>query len=85
MDWVDAALVITLLVTVMVAVVVGGVLAARRPEFWGGVISAVVAQVMPRIVEFVVRRNPPEIELKMQECVRRGGEWDNFKKQCRPK
>ena len=80
---VDAALTIALFVTLLIAVAAGGFLAARNPTFWYGLVSAAFAAALPRIAEYILRRNPPDIEAKMHECIRRGGEWDNFKKRCK--
>lgn len=79
----DAALVIGLLVLLSVSVAAGGFLAARNPAFWYGLVSAALSAALPKIAEYVARRNTPDIEAKMQECIRRGGEWDNFRKRCK--
>lgn len=83
MNGIDAALVIVLFVALTVGLVIGGILAARNPATWIGLGSAVVNAALPKIQEIILKRNPPEIEKKMQECLRRGGEWDNFKKRCK--
>ncbi len=57
--------------------------ALRSPTVLAG-LSAIAARAAANaIVTKVAKRNPPEIEAKMHECVRRGGEWDNFNKKCR--
>lgn len=61
------------------------VLVGQRPTFWIGAIIAVFLRAWPTIKAYILRRNPPDIEAKMQECIRRGGEWDNFNKRCKQK
>ena len=75
---------------IAVAVMILGVgaaafLVAQRPTFWVGLAIAAWSRAWPLIWMYVSKRNSPEIEAKMQECIRRGGEWDNFKKKCREK
>jgi|SanBayMetagenome_1026888.scaffolds.fasta_scaffold53557_2 hypothetical protein len=83
MNGVDAALTIALFVTLLLAVAAGGFLAARNPAFWYTLTSAVISAALPKIIEYITRRNTPEVEARMQECIRRGGTWDNFKKRCK--
>lgn len=83
MNGLDAALVVALLVALTVGVGIGVVLAARNPATWTALGSAVAKAVLPKIQEMILKRNPPEIEKKMHECLRRGGTWDNFRKRCR--
>lgn len=85
MNGIDATLVVAFFFILIVALAVGGLLAARNPKFWIEATAALAAAAWPKIVEYVTRRNTPEIEAKMAECVRRGGEWDNFNKRCRHK
>ena len=61
----------------------GAFLAARNPAFWISLGSQFIAKMLPDIREYVSKRNTPEVESEMQKCVRRGGEWDNFRKKCR--
>lgn len=42
-----------------------------------------ILRMIPKITEWLAKRNTPEVEKEMAECVRRGGEWDNFNKKCR--
>lgn len=83
MNGVDAALVVALCFTLIIAVGLGGFLVARKPDFWVAFGGALVAAAWPKIVEYVMRRNTPEVESEMAKCVRMGGEWDNFRKKCR--
>ena len=79
----DATLFVALASLLALAVVVGIVLAARSPAVWKALGTAVFSQLMPLIAAIVLKRNTPEIEARMQECYRRGGEWDNFRKRCK--
>ena len=58
---------------------------ARSPAFWIELVKKLFDMALPSIVDYVKKRNPEDIEAKMRECVRRGGEWDNFNKKCRYK
>lgn len=69
----------------LLGVFAAAVLVAQRPTFWVGLALAAWAQAWPKIWEYVSRRNSPEIEAEMQKCLRRGGEWDNFRKRCKYK
>lgn len=40
-------------------------------------------KMIPSITAWLAKRNTPAVEKEMQECVRRGGTWDNFAKKCR--
>ena len=79
----DAALFIALAALLALAVVAGIVLAARSPAVWKAIGTAVLSQLLPLIAAYVLKRNTPEIEARMQECYRRGGQWDNFNKRCK--
>lgn len=83
MNATDATLFIALASFLALAVVAGIVLAARNPAVWTAIGSAVAAQIFPLIAAYVLKRNTPEIEARMQECYRRGGQWDNFNKRCK--
>ena len=85
MTGLDAALVMVLFFVMVIAMAAGGFLAARQPTFWINFGAAIFEAVVPKISEYVKKRNTPEVEAKMAECVRRGGQWDNFNKRCRAK
>jgi len=68
----------------------GAFLVAQRPAFWVDLVARVLKALWPLILKtipiigkWLTKRNTPEIEIEMRECVRRGGEWDNFNKKCR--
>lgn len=82
MNGADAALLIGLLVIVALGLFVGVVLAARNPAFWVGFGKAVLVAAMPKLVEFVTRRMPPEQEQAWRDCQRRGGKWNHLKRRC---
>lgn len=68
---------------VCLGLLAGGYLAAQRPAFWMEFGSRVLLALAPKIWAYVSKRNTPEIEQQMADCVRRGGTWDNFRKRCK--
>jgi hypothetical protein len=75
MTWLEIAAIAALLV----GVGAGGYLVARRPTFWVGLGVAVFKSLLPHLA----KRMTAEEEKAYQDCVRRGGEWDPFRKRCR--
>ena len=75
MSWIEIAAVVVLLV----GLGAGGFLVAQRPSFWLGMASAVFSAALPHIS----KRMSPEEEKSLQDCLRRGGEWDHFRKKCK--
>lgn len=71
----------------LLALIGAGVYYASKPGFWIGIASElgkkIVTNLLPDIREYLAKRNEKEIEDKMAQCVRMGGEWDNFNKKCR--
>ena len=61
------------------ALFVGVMIIAQSPNFWYGLLAAMVAAALP----FIAKRNSVEVEKEMQKCTRMGGTWDNFNKTCR--
>lgn len=60
----------------------GAFLVAQRPAFWIEFGARVLVAIFPSVAAYVTKRNTPEVEAKMAECVRRGGKWNNFTKRC---
>lgn len=79
MTWLEVAAVAVLLL----GLGAGAFLVAQRPTFWVGLGTHLLTALWPHIVKYVMKRNTPEVEAQMQECHRRGGTWDNFRKRCR--
>jgi hypothetical protein len=75
MTWLEIAAIAALLV----GVGAGGYLVAQRPTFWAGLGVAVFKSLLPHLA----KRMTAEEEKAYQDCVRRGGEWDPFRKRCR--
>ena len=75
MTWLEIAAIVALLV----GVGAGGYLVAQRPTFWVGLGVAVFKSLLPHLA----KRMTAEQEKAYQDCVRRGGEWDPFRKRCR--
>lgn len=61
----------------------GAFLYARRPAFWIEFGIRIFAAVRAPLWNYLSRRNTPEVEARMRDCIRRGGVWDNFRKKCR--
>jgi hypothetical protein len=76
-NWLEIAAVVVLLV----GLGAGGFLVVQRPSFWLGIFSAALTGLLPHIT----KRMTPEQEKALQECHRRGGNWDHFRKKCRYK
>ena len=79
MSWFE----IVALIILLAGIGAGGFLVAQRPTFWVGLVSHVTRQVWPIALQYVIKRNTPEGEAQMRDCLRRGGEGDNFRKKCR--
>lgn len=78
MDW----LTILLAAGLVLGVAAGTTLVLRSPAWWVGMGHEIVKAVMPAIITYMAKRNPPEVEKAMQDCLRRGGRWDNWRKRC---
>ncbi len=79
MNWIEVAAIALLLI----GIGAGGFLAAQRPSFWIGLVTAMVRPLFPLLRELVAKRMPPEKEQEWRDCIRRGGEWDHFRKRCK--
>lgn len=77
MNWILLAVV----AVVLCGAAAGTILVVKNPAFWVGLFFELAKSILP----VIQKRNSPEIEKRMQECARRGGEWDNFRKKCRYK
>ena len=75
MSWLEIAVVLVLLL----GLGGGAFLVAQRPSFWLGLATAVFTTVLP----LLAKRMTPEQEKAMQDCHRRGGEWDHIRKRCK--
>lgn len=85
MSWVEVTALTVMLVSIGVGLTAAAFLVGQRPAFWVGAVIFAVQRAWPYVKAYIVMRDPPEIEALKAECVRRGGEWDNFKKKCRDK
>lgn len=57
----------------------GAFLFAQRPSFW----IEFGIRLGQKLGPILFQRNTPAVEKAMHDCIRRGGEWDNFRKKCR--
>lgn len=79
MNWLEIAAICAVLIGVGAA----GFLVAQRPSFWWGLGVVAFRAALPKILTYVMKRNPPEVEEQMRKCHQMGGEWDNFRKRCK--
>ena len=75
MNWLEIAAIVILLT----GIGAGGYLVAQRPSFWFGLAVVIYQALLPHLA----KRMTAEQEKAFQDCVRRGGEWDPFRKKCR--
>ena len=75
MSWLEIAA----LAVMLVGLCAGAFLVSQRPAFWAGLGVAVFNSLLPHLA----KRMTAEQEKAYQACVRRGGEWDPFRKRCR--
>ena len=75
MNWIEIAAIVVLLI----GIGAGGFLVAHRPSFWFGLGVVMFKASLP----FILKRMPPEKEKELQDCIRRGGEWDHVRKRCK--
>lgn len=61
----------------------GAFLVSQRPSFWIEFGARIIKAMMPRVIQYVMKRMPPEKEAEWRDCIRRGGEWDHVRKRCR--
>lgn len=81
MTWLEIAAIVVL----FLGIAAGGFLVSQRPTFWAGLFAVLIQTVYPYIARYVSARMTPEQEKEMHDCVRRGGEWDSFRKRCKTK
>lgn len=68
---------------VIIGLIAGGYLAAQRPAFWVEFFTRVLIAFIPFASKYISKRMTPEEEEAYRQCVRRGGEWDHFRKRCK--
>lgn len=61
----------------------GAFLVAQRPSFWIEFGGRLLKAMLPRVIQYVTKRMSPEQEKAWRDCIRRGGEWDHFRKRCK--
>jgi hypothetical protein len=70
-------------IVILLGLGAGAYLVAQRPAFWIEFGRRLIASAWPAVWKYVSKRMSPELEAEMHKCIRRGGEWDNFRKRCR--
>jgi hypothetical protein len=58
---------------------IGAYRAAQNPAFYGEAAAIFGRAFLPLLLDFL-KRNDPETEKRMNEVLRRGGQWDNARK-----
>lgn len=79
----EAVIVSMLVLAVLTGVGAAAFLVMRSPSFWAEVGTNIFRAMMPKIIEIVSKRMPPEKEAEWRDCLRRGGEWDHIRKRCK--
>lgn len=81
MNWVDAAL----FIGAIIGIALGVALVVRSPSFWSQVGIIALEKLRPLILAYMLKRMTPEEEKRYHDTVRRGQEWDPFRKRPRDK
>lgn len=81
MNWVDAAL----FIGAVLGITLGVALVVRTPTFWTQVGIIAFEKLRPVITSYVLKRMTPEEEKMYHDAIRRGTEWDPFRKRPRDK
>jgi len=58
-------------------------LAFQSPDFVAGLTVIAVAAAVKASIPQITKRMKPDQEKAFRDCVRRGGEWDHFRKKCK--
>lgn len=78
MNWLDAALLLVLLL----GLGAGAFMVARSPAFYVALGREIGRVLIPSVVRIVTKRMPPEQEAAWRDCYRRGGKWNDRTKRC---
>ena len=68
---------------IVIGLIGGGYLAAQRPAFWVEFFTRILISFIPFAMKYIAKRMTLEEEEAYRNCVRRGGEWDHFRKRCK--
>lgn len=83
MNWtVGFILAIGILLPIGLGLGLGAYRAAQNPLVLAEAAALALKSLLPLLKE-LAKRNDPETEKRMQEVIRRAGEWDNFRKRER--
>lgn len=84
MNWtVGLILAIGIVLPVGLGLGLGAYRAAQSPRVMAEAAALLLAAITPILKQFIATRNAPEVEARMRQIERRGGEWDNFRKRER--
>lgn len=57
--------------------------AFQSPDFVAGLAVVAVGAAVKAVSPVILKRMSPAHEKAFRDCVRRGGQWDNFRKVCK--
>ena len=69
-------------VVILAGLGAGAFLVAQRPAFWIEFGARLIKAMLPRVVQIVTKRMPPEDEARWRDCQRRGGKWNPRTRKC---
>lgn len=81
----DTLLITGFLLAALIGAVIGSILLFRNPTAWVGFATLAFQKLRPIIVAYMIKRMTPEEEKRYRDAVRRGQEWDPFRKRPRDK
>lgn len=69
-------------VVILAGLGAGAFLVAQRPAFWIEFGARLLKAMLPRVVQIVTKRMPPEDEAAWRRCQLRGGKWNHRTRKC---
>lgn len=79
----DTLLITAFLTVLLIAAGLGAFTFFRSPQAYIAFGKIALEKLRPIILAYILKRMSPEKEKEMQECIRRGGEWDPHRKRCK--
>lgn len=74
-----------LIIALVLGAFAGATLLFRSPNVYLGFAEAAWTKLRPVLVAYLIKRMTPEEEARYREAVKRGQEWDPFRKRPRDK
>lgn len=82
---IDTLLITGFILAALVGAVIGSILLFRNPGNWIGFVGFAFEKLKPILVTYMLKRMTPEEERLYHDAIRRGQEWDPFRKRPRDK